>query len=379
MKLHEFTDRLYAMGGMEQEEKRSRRLNEDINSDERLNQIRKELLTLDSSFEIIEDKDWGWIYNDDWVYGDITYVQITYPISDYGMKAFPQNFNVQVVDGDPINSLDKGFDNLSDAIDYAPIQFKKYFLNESLTEARNPENDEVNDAIRRYLASDKAYIPKKDRDLFDKYGISPGKFKRQLGRYMDGPNGGVISADSVDMVHPDYDLAGDLTKKKLDKGDKEYTTKDWMKWVDPYGDSPVSDNDESRMSSNQFDSLQPYWQEKTAIKDAGRRRKRALQDEEERIQSIKDDTQRTLKYIDDDKARFIKSAKKKAAERKNESLNLNESKQGLIDYFNELMSTFGVKPYEQVDYLLGYMSESELLDAIDDFKEYMDIDDEDIM
>lgn len=380
MKLHEFTDRLYAMGGIEQEEKRSRRLNEDINSDERLNQIRKELLTLDSSFEIIEDEDWGWIYNDDWVYGDITYVQITYPISDYGMKAFPQNFNVQVVDGDPINSLDRGFDNLSDAIAYAPIQFKKYFLNESLTEARNPENDEVNAAIRRYLDSDKAYIPKKDRDLFDKYGITPDKFPRSLGsrKYIQGSNGDVIGQDLPLNVHPDYDFANAVTKQKLDKGDKEYTTKDWMKWVDPYGDSPVSDNDESRMSSNQFDSLQPYWQEKTAIKDAGRRRKRALQDEEERIQSIKDDTQRTLKYIDDDKARFIKSAKKKAAERKNESLNLNESKQGLVDYFNELMSTFGVKPYEQVDYLLGYMSESELSDAIDDFKEYMDVDDSEL-
>ena len=222
MKLHEFTDRLYAMGGIEQEEKRSRRLNEDINSDERLNQIREELLTLDSSFEIIEDKDWGWIYNDDWVYGDITYVQITYPISDYGMKAFPQNFNVQVVDGDPINSLDRGFDNLSDAIDYAPIQFKKYFLNESLTEARNPENDE-------------------------------------------------------------------------------------------------------------------------------------------------------------DKEKAMNSARAKRTAKKNESLNLNESKQGLVDYFYKLTSTFDMDPDEQVDYLLGYMSESELLDAIDDFKEYMDIDDEDIM
>lgn len=35
MKLNEFTDRLYAMGGIEQEEKRSRRLNEDISSEEK--------------------------------------------------------------------------------------------------------------------------------------------------------------------------------------------------------------------------------------------------------------------------------------------------------------------------------------------------------
>jgi hypothetical protein len=170
MKLYEFVDKLYAMGGIEQEgKKKSRILNEDINSDERLNQIKKELSTLDSSYEIIEDKDWGWIYNDDWIYGDITYVQITYPISEYGMKAFPQNFNVQVVDGDPINSLDRGFDNLSDAINYAPIQFKKYFLDESLNEdIQMTESLKPEDLVPGEVYNHKT-IPYMDKDEAEEY------------------------------------------------------------------------------------------------------------------------------------------------------------------------------------------------------------------
>ena len=326
MKLHEFTDRLYAMGGIEKEGKRSRILNESLNGDidESLIEAVTNAVKIECAVEPFnkcfiadgfdwEDSDTLWTAP-----GDIDNARL---FDEYNWEEELQEILDECTDG--------SF-TVDDFIVHDHFE-------ESLTEARNPENDEVNAAIKRYLASDKAYIPKKDRDLFDRYGITPGKFQRKLGRYMDGSNGEVISADYVDMVHPDYDLAGDLTKKKPDKGDKEYPTKDWMGWRDYWGDRPISKNDDSTISPNQFKSLQPYASEKEAIWDAKRRRDRALQDEKERIQDIKDQTQRTLGYINDDKAKYMKLAKEKAAERhkarQNESLGLNETG-GIPGYSN---------------------------------------------
>lgn len=364
MKLHEFTDRFYAMGGIDQEEKKNRRLTEDLN----------DIISVTVDFNSDEDD-----------YEVINYIKQKYNIDvvDYDPTDYIENATLRGTKSNIIKYLAteyQGYDSEEEGIDWVE-EFYPELFDESLTEARNPENDEVNAAIRRYLASDKAYIPKKDRDLFDKYGITPDKFPRSLGsrKYIQGSNGDVIGQDLPLNVHPDYDLANAVTKQKLDKGDREVSTKDMMGWYDLFDDGPkVSDNDTSKMSSNQFKSLQPYAQEKELIRDTRRRKNRALQDEEERIKAAKEETERRFKYADEDKERAMKKVRAKRAARKNESLNLNESKQGLIDYFNELMSTFGVKPYDQIDYILGYMSESDLLNAIDDFKEYMDVDDSEL-
>ena len=60
---------------------------------------------------------------------------------------------------------------------------------------------------------------------------------------------------------------------------------------------------------------------------------------------------------------------------RNESLDLNESKQGLVDYFYDLVYNIGMDTSKQVDHLLSYINESDLLEAIDDLKAYMGIED----
>lgn len=242
-----------------------------------------------------------------------------------------------------------------------------------LTEARNPENDEVNAVIRKWANSSRNRLSKRDQKILADNGISledmTGEYqKKELsgpGRStgVSGSYPQVLSKEEVKSYHPDADLLGVLSKDR-DREEVEYDYPDYK-----HGDHRMTDSDKSHWltsgktkkgakvkmpTKSQMDALQPYRKEKDELK-------RAKKEYEKQRERIKD------------------RAEYKRWKRKNESLNLNESKQGLVDYFNELMSTFGVKPYEQVDYLLGYMNESELLDAIDDFKEYMDIDDEDIM
>lgn len=48
---------------------------------------------------------------------------------------------------------------------------------------------------------------------------------------------------------------------------------------------------------------------------------------------------------------------------------LNESKEGLTDYFYSLVNSLGMYYRQQVDNLLYYINESDLLDLIDDIKE----------
>lgn len=376
MKLHEFTDRLYAMGDIEQKEKR-RILTEGDTSGWGSYEPQHPVV---AKCKLEPYKNW--------------YVTLK------NVEVYPEDCEIFTRDIEEAyvfisdyweNELQEILDEYTVGYttdDFVPIWYDstlepyldKNRKNESLTEARNPENDEVNAAIRRYLASEKDYIPKKDKDLFDKYGIVPGKLGRGKNKekYMDGPNGD-MAVDGIDY-HPDYDIANSITKQKLDNRDKEVSTKDMMSWYDLFGDGPkVSDNDTSKMSSNQFKSLQPYAQEKELIRDTRRRKNRALQDEEERIKAAKEETERRFKYADEDKEKAMNSVRAKRAARKNESLNLNESKQGLIDHLYEIINHAGITNEEIVDMLLGFMDESQLVEVIDELKLMCDIDDEDIM
>lgn len=74
MKLHEFTDRFYAMGGIEQEEKRSRRLNESLNEsayDMRDGDLRDEFYSLIDGMDPAEIVDMMYWYLDDYALEDM--------------------------------------------------------------------------------------------------------------------------------------------------------------------------------------------------------------------------------------------------------------------------------------------------------------------
>ena len=70
MKLHEFTDRLYAMGGIEQERKRSRILNESA-YDMRDGDLRDEFYSLIDGMDPAEIVDMMYWYLDDYALEDM--------------------------------------------------------------------------------------------------------------------------------------------------------------------------------------------------------------------------------------------------------------------------------------------------------------------
>ena len=217
--------------------------------------------------------------------------------------------------------------------EYAYLNYD-YRFKESLAEARNPENDEINAAIRRYLSSNKAYIPKKDQELFAKYDIHPGKTFPWRGssknpRAVWGKGGGSgygekISANTLPN-HPDYDIANKLTKKKLGGDDIEKPTND-IKYYNAGGKrDTINPKDTSKMSWNQFDALQPYHDVKADVLSTNNNIKRAKEREAERINQIKQDTQSTIDWNQSYKDKAMAYAKAKHADKKkNESL-LKES------------------------------------------------------
>ena len=103
-------------------------------------------------------------------------------------------------------------------------------LNESLTEARNPENDEVNAIIRKWANSDRNRLSKKDKEILDKNGISlkdedsatkqhvPKEMKKYYsGKRMVGSNPQIrmgLTKNAVKSKHDDFDSANYLNKER---------------------------------------------------------------------------------------------------------------------------------------------------------------------
>lgn len=257
-----------------------------------------------------------------------------------------------------------------------------------LAEARNPENDEVNAAIKRYLSSDKAYIPKKDKELFNKYGITPDKLSKKFGSQKivtgaGGRNGStVISTDTMLNLHPDYDYANSLTKKKLSGGDIEQPTNDMRYYVNILNQRPDTrtPEDTSKMSWNQLKSLQPYIDEKSRIINSNEDIKRAKQREAEQIEQIKQDTQRQISYKQKDKDDTMRRAKlKHNAHNKNESLSLKESMFG-YSRINEIIDFLADIGYDDEDeacalflsVLLNFVTEDQVNQAIEEVTDYVE-------
>lgn len=112
-----------------------------------------------------------------------------------------------------------------------------------LAEARNPENDEVNAAIRKWANSDRNRLSKKDQETLGKYGISlededsalkqhvPKEVKKYYsGKRMVGSNPQIrtgLTKNAVKSKHDDFDSANYLNKER--KTDSETHRKNIFK------------------------------------------------------------------------------------------------------------------------------------------------------
>ena len=231
-------------------------------------------------------------------------------------------------------------------------------FDESLKEARNPENEKVNHIIRKYEGRDYSfddYSPK-ERAVLKKYGIKEDDDYYEL----VGPNGRRLDARDIqdfdDESYGDFDYANYLAKKnrsasndpdeerfvvsKSGSGEKHWPRSYGMgrhehripadnrkigdvEKTGKYGHWNIDDKDYvdklqydanysiknkdriSRMSQKQFDALQPYAKEKEEILKAGKTARKA---------------QKTLQNAEDKKKQIMKSVQDKKASRKNESL-----------------------------------------------------------
>lgn len=243
-----------------------------------------------------------------------------------------------------------------------------------LTEARNPENDAANTAIRKWAnGRGQRSLNKEDKRALEDNGVYFGSmYASGLGEPTVETDDGAMTKAEVKDLHPDYDILGKLNSTRdidRNKSDEEFPTNSYrgMYRAMDYPMEEPNEHDVSRMSSNQFKTLQPYQIEKSKLKDY----KRWEHDAEDRVerakQELEDQKKKTSAFMDEVRA-------KRAAKRQNESIELNESKEGLIDYFYQMVSAYDMDYDEQVDYLLCYINESDLAEAISDFKDYMGID-----
>lgn len=231
--------------------------------------------------------------------------------------------------------------------------YEKYGA-EELTEARNPENDEVNAVIRKWANSDRNRLSKKDQDILDKNGLSleddawrKGS-KRIAGPVYNKDNEAhyIMTKDHVKRTHPDYDLKGHLSKKPQSYNDTEVPIASWnSSYVKANKDDPHTvmnahyrKDAEQKMSPNQFKSLQPYADEKKAFRQnkedskyASKRAKELQARAKDNFNYAVQNYDRDMSYAFDwendaanykkDANRAVQQAKEKhAAKKKNESL-----------------------------------------------------------
>ena len=281
------------------------------------------------------------------------------------------------------DSMSKAFDK---AEELAPDRWDAFVpvkLSKSLTEARNPENDEINAALRKW-AND-GNLTAKEKALIKDRGITlPNRRSRGYKSSILGKNRAIVNnaKDWVKNAHPDTDFANALEKPRLGDGDVErYVGSPSKWWYDrySYASKVASRNpDGSRMSDNQFKSLQPYADEKRSISFSNNdieREKRDLDWVNRDIEREKDkmaiaqanikrrekDKNRVQNRIDDinnKKKSIVDQAKAKHTDKKkNESLSLNESSGTEYEiYFSDLT------PEAQADLLefVGISSPKEL-------------------
>lgn len=90
------------------------------------------------------------------------------------------------------NELIKEYGSKEEAEEFYPELFEGY-----ITEAVNPENEEVNAIIKKYLGKKKKMPNKREQAILDKYGIE----KDEYGGFV-GPKGARIYADRTSVMGP---------------------------------------------------------------------------------------------------------------------------------------------------------------------------------
>ena len=261
------------------------------------------------------------------------------------------------------------FASLEDAIDDYKFNYSGEFdsirmtpdydyLDESLTEARNPENDEINAALRKW-AND-GNLTAKEKALIRDRGITlPNRRSSGYKSSILGKNRAIVNnaKNWVKNAHPDTDFANALEKPRIDSSDVESPTGKYPYWdKNPYRDNHsflgktlyAGEPDGSKMSPNQFRTLQPYAHEKGQLDYANRRIDREKHDidyvnrdiEREKdkmakaqanIKKIEKDKNKIQNRIDDinnTKKSIVDQAKERHTSRKNESLSLKEGLRG---------------------------------------------------
>ena len=213
------------------------------------------------------------------------------------------------------DSMSKAFDK---AEELAPDRWDAFVpirLSESLTEARNPENDEVNAALRKW--ADGGKLTGKEKAMIKDRNITLPN--RRMGEPVRGADNRWMYRHQMQTAHPDADLANALEKPRLADDDREqsvfYGETNYIpkpKYITPpqaYHNKLArgSESQSGKMSYNQFKSLQPYTKEKISINDAkedARLAQQAMDWEDERLAYAKDGmayAQKRIKEIQDNK------------------------------------------------------------------------------
>jgi hypothetical protein len=142
-------------------------------------------------------------------------------------------------------------------------------VNEELTEARNPENEEVNAIIAKYLGK-KSKISKKEQEVLDKYGISRNKYGdfvgpngkelRSFGRKtVQGPEIPVSKYGSRGRQHWDWSANADFRSGKKDSFDAVDYANYLTKETPGEGEYPATNDNyyNRKKSSGRWDNEYP--------------------------------------------------------------------------------------------------------------------------
>lgn len=209
-----------------------------------------------------------------------------------------QKYNIDVVDYDPTDYIEnavlrgkksniikylateyQGYDSEEEGIDWVKDFYPELF-DESLTEARNPENAEVNAVLRKWANSDRNRISKHDQKVLDDAGITlktdkydaPHKYAVHKDNESDIIDLHRMDKHHIKNTHPDHDLANDLatTGRHWSNKDRYNKNKDpnfpWRD--DAYRSETPEESKALRPYSDEYKSLKrqakdsegyPYW------------------------------------------------------------------------------------------------------------------------
>ena len=393
MKLHEFTDRFYAMGGIEQEGKKRRILTEAVTN------VVKIECTVEPFNKCFIADGFDWEDTDTlWTApGDIDNAKL---FPEYGWEEELQEILDECTDG--------SF-TVDDFIVHDHFE-------ESLTEARNPENAEVNAIIRKHLGK-KSKITKKEQAVLDKYGISRDEYGEFVGpngkrlmaygrKSFGGPEAPVKKGFYGGRGNTHFDWSAD--SRYVDGDEKSFDAVDYANYLTKeqpgegghpatndalYNKSRYPGRDVYTPSDSENKSLRPYSDRYKTLKgnvenaeyrlesSKGSGWRKPMTDEEIEAevdalrQRLKADQKRYSEWASEDQRAYddaqkeLDDFKKSVSRRRNESLNESayDMRDGdLRDEFYSLID--GMDPAEIVDMVYWYLDDYALEDMIKDIK-----------